>query len=101
MEGDKDKSKARLNPWVGPGVTKEQGQVEKEAKESVRGKSHSFSREQKRTLQRALTIQEEKEKALENPESSSSDEENNEIVTKNEVGSKSLKPIANNVSAKQ
>ena len=103
MEGDKDKSKARLNPWVGPGVTKDQGQVKKEAKESVRGKSHSFSREQKRTLQRALTIQEEKEKALENPESSSSDEENNEIVTKNEkeVGSKSLKPIANNVSAKQ
>ena len=49
----------------------------KEKRETWKTRSHSFSQEQKRTLQRTLTIQEEKEKKLENPEeTSSSDEEN-------------------------
>ena len=88
--------------------------IKKEKREGWKTRSHSFSQEQKRTLQRALTIQEENEKQLENPEeqeTSSSDEDKDDAenkeraetilakCNKNEVESKPVKPIAN--SAKQ
>ena len=116
MDGEGSKSSGTIKPWKGDGLIKEQDRVEqasrKDKREAWKTRSHSFSQEQKRTLQRALTIQEEKEKQLECPEeereTSSSDEENDAenreraetIVAKcdkNEVDSKqAVKPIPRN-----
>ena len=73
--GEKIKPSVGARGWIGALQESASAQSKREA---MKRRTHSFSQEQTRTLQRVLTVLEEKEKGLENQdtqESSSSDDE--------------------------
>ena len=59
-------------------------------REAMKRRTHSFSQEQTRTLQRVLTVLEEKEKGLENQEMQESSSSDDEINTEEGKGAKTI-----------